>query len=64
VTYRLNCPTLAIDTVDGTTNATVVPAGAVLAYSGEVDGLITCNWEGREVRILSNDLTERCTAVQ
>ena len=61
--FKLQKPTLALETVNGKRSATAIPNGAILKVvsgpSGEGDRLVDVLWEGRTVAMFVVDLKER-----
>ena len=65
--YRLNFPTLGIQTKDGIPSPVVVPGGALLSITGsllERDGFVRCLWCEAEVMLMATDMKWRTERVQ
>ena len=65
--YRLNTPTLAIDSSDDNKRVPLlIPAGAVVRLMGTLNGgrLVDVAWDGKTVAMFTLDLQHRGTKME
>jgi len=65
--YRLNSPTVAIETDDGRRVATTLPSGTTIEVASgphDRDTMVHVIWQGRVVAMFAVDLNERGTEVE